>query len=492
MLKNILDGANVAMFGYDAIVDKKRRKAPSTRTKSEDRQLKDNDKRKAQATIRDQRRNYALTAWMIRKHLDYVSSFNFQATTDDPAYNRQLESLMRWWGRARNCDIAGRHSLRSYIRLAEASRTVDGDIGTILLRSGHIQAIEADRIGKPDVGGIPEANLSTDERNRVQNGVIADNRGRAIKYVLNRRQINNDSLIFDRVVRARNFKLLAYYDRFDAVRGVSPLMTAIKNCADVDEVQEYQRIKQKVSSLYGSVISREQVDDNDGFTYADDGDTDSPKYDYELKAGMKLELNPGDSVDLLESKTPGASFIEFQQMSIHIALLALDLPMTMFDSKQSSYSAQRQDLLNYQRSVRAKQADLIDFLDELTAWKIGTWERSGLLPRRERPQDGTTPVNPAWVWRPCGIPWIDPLKEVNAYSIAVANGLLSRREAKNLMGCSDQSWERTIDELAEEEEMAVNKGATLQIAMPGSITTRDEEGVSNPANETVQDRGQDE
>jgi len=168
------------------------------------------------------------------------------------------------------------------------------------------------------------------------------------------------------------------------------------------------------------------------------------------------------------------------------------LPMTMFDSKQSSYSAQRQDLLNYQRSVRAKQADLIDFLDELTAWKIGTWERSGLLPRRERPQDGTTPVNPAWVWRPCGIPWIDPLKEVNAYSIAVANGLLSRREAKNLMGCSDQSWERTIDELAEEEEMAVTKGATLQIAMPGSITTRDEEGVSNPANETVQDRGQDE
>jgi len=483
MLDNIVDGAKVAMFGYDAITDKKRRKAPTGITKSEDRQLKDHERRKANATVRDQRRNYALTAWMIRKHLDYVADFNFQAVTNDVEYNRQLERLMRWWSLPRNCDVAGRHSLRSYIRLAEASRTVDGDIGTLLLRSGQIQAIEGDRIAKPRSGVIPESALTVDEQSRIQNGVIANDQGRAIKYVINKREVNSDILTFDRVVRARNLKLLAYYDRFDSLRGVSPLMTAIKNCADIDEVQEYQRVKQKIASLFGVAIMRDQVDDNDGFKYDDDGDTSSPKYDFELKTGMKLEMLPGDKVDLLESKTPGTSFIEFQQMSIHIALLALDLPMTMFDSKQSSYSAQRQDILNYQRSVRNKQADLIDFLDELTAWKIAFWERSGLLPQRARQQGEIS-----WIWRPCGIPWIDPLKEVNAYSIAIANGLLSRREAKNLMGCSDQAWELTIDELAEEEQMAVERGATLQVAMPGSVTTRDEEGVDNPANETAQDR----
>jgi capsid protein len=96
------------------------------------------------------------------------------------------------------------------------------------------------------------------------------------------------------------------------------------------------------------------------------------------------------------------------------------------------------------------------------------------------------------MWRPCGIPWIDPLKEISAYSMAIANGVLSRREVKNLMGCSDQDWAQTVDELAEEERIAIEKGATLQIAMPGSITTRDEEGAANPANETSQDRANNE
>jgi capsid protein len=485
IIKNIKDGAKVAMFGYDAIVDKKRRKAPVSTTASEDRTLRDSERRRANATVRDQRRNYSLAAWMVRKHLDYVSSFTFQAITDDPEYNRELEGLMNWWSLARNCDIAGRHNLQSYIRIAEASRVVDGDVGTLLLRSGHIQAIESDRIGKPSAG-IPIGSMSLENQKLLQNGVLTNSAGKARSYVLLKRQPNSTSLLFDRVVRARNLKLLAYYDRFDQVRGISPLMTAIKSCADIDEVQEYQRIKQKAASLYGSAIQREQTDDDDGFDYVSDGDTTAPKYDYELKPGMKLELLPGDKIDMIESKTPGSSFIDFQSMSVHMALLALDMPMSMFDSKESSYSAQRQDLLNYQRAAKAKQRDLQSFLDELTAWKIAGFESAGLIAPRERRTGSNT-----WIWRPCGIPWIDPLKEVNAYSVGISNGLLSRREAKSLMGCTEQPWEQTIAELAEEEKVAVSMGATLQVAMPGAVTTREEEGVGNAANETSQDRTDD-
>jgi capsid protein len=486
-LQNIVDGAKVTMFGYDSLVDKKRRKAPTSTTSSEDRTLRDSEKRKAHSTVRDIRRNHALAAWMIRKHLDFVSSFSFHAMTDDADYNRELERLMKWWGRSRNCDIAGRHSLRSYIRTAEAMRVVDGDLGTLLLRSGHIQAVEADRIGKPTRGGIPSGSMSVDNQSRLQNGVLVNGQGRATNYVLLKRELNTTSLLFDKVVRARNFRLLAYYDRFDQVRGISPLMTAMGNVTDISEVQEYQRIKQKVASLFGTAIKREQTDDNDGFTYESDGDTASPKYDFELKPGLKLELMPGDDVDLLESKTPGASFIEFQNMSIQIAMLALDLPVTFYDSRRSSYSAQRQDLLNYQRATKAKQADLIDFLDGITAWKVATWEAAGLLPARE-----ASIGESRWIWRPCGIPWIDPLKEVNAYAVGISQGLLSRREAKNLMGCNEQSWKDTLRELAEEEKMAVEAGVTLQVAMPGAVTTRDEEGIANEANETSQDRTEDE
>jgi capsid protein len=480
-LQNIIDGAKVSMFGYDALVDKKRRKAPTSATSSEDRTLANGEKRKAQATVRDMRRNYGLAAWMIRKHLDYVSDFRFCATTKDKAYNEQLESLMRWWSRPQNCDIAGRHSLSRYVRLAEAMRTVDGDIGTLLLKSGKIQAIEGDRIGKPSAGAIPVGSMTLDRQSMLQNGVLTNGQGRATNYVLLKRKVNSSSLEFDKVVRARNLKLLAYYDRFDQVRGISPLMTAIKTNTDIDEVQEYQRVKQKVSSLFGTVIERDQVDDDDGFDYTSDGET-TPKYDYTLKTGMKLELNKGDKLDLVESKTPGGSFIDFQTMSIHLALLSLDIPMSFFDSSQTSYSSRRSDVLDYQRSSKTKQADLIGFLDGLTAWKIAQWEAQGLLPAR--PVEGAD----TWIWRPCGIPWIDPLKEVNAYNIAINNGLLSRREAKNLMGCSDQPLEQTFQELSQEEAMAVEQGITLTVGMPGAPTTRDEE-VGNEANQPTADEG---
>jgi capsid protein len=494
-LSNIIDGAKVMAFGYDGIVDKKRRKAPSTVTASEDQILKGSDRRKAIATPREQRRNNVLAAWAIRKHLDYVSHFTFQAQTSSKEYNQQLESLVRWWSRPKNCDIAGRHSLRKYTRLVEASRTVDGDIGVMRLRSGHIQAIEGDRIATPTSGTIPTDKMRLKDQKNLQNGVLLNNAGAARSYVVLKRKNNSKTLEFDRIVRATNMDLVAYYDRFDQVRGISPLMTALDTFADILEVQEYQRIKQKISSLFGTVIKRNLTDDNDGFNYTDDGsDTtgNNPRYDYELKTGMKLELDINDDLDLVESKTPGGSFIDFQTMCIHLALLALDMPMTMFDSRQSSYSAQRQDILNYQRSSKNKQEDLQEFLDTLVAWKLRQWIAQGLIgpPPGSAAGNINAPVGTAqnWIWRPCGVPWIDPLKEITAYNAGISSGLLSRKEAKSLMGCTDQTIDQTFDELAEEEESAVERGITIQVAMPGAITTRDEEGTRNDANETSQDR----
>jgi len=67
------------MLGYDAVQDKKKRTAPRSITRSEDKVLTDNQRKKLQATARDIRRNFSLCQWMINKHLDFVSGFQFQA-----------------------------------------------------------------------------------------------------------------------------------------------------------------------------------------------------------------------------------------------------------------------------------------------------------------------------------------------------------------------------------------------------------------------------
>ncbi len=86
-------------LAYDATVDKHRRQPPPSSTKDEDLILKPADRRKLVAQSRDIHRNFTIAGWMIRKHLDYTSTFAFQARTGMPEVDEQMEGLIRWWSR---------------------------------------------------------------------------------------------------------------------------------------------------------------------------------------------------------------------------------------------------------------------------------------------------------------------------------------------------------------------------------------------------------
>ena len=133
-------------FGYDEVVeDNDRRKPPAANTTSEDDLLTPSKRKKLTGAARDIHRNFAIAGWAIRKHLDYVSTFGFQSRTGIKDLDDLIEALMAWWGRPRNCDVAGRHSLGRLIRLAEARRTVDADVFLMKLSDGQLQAVEGMR-----------------------------------------------------------------------------------------------------------------------------------------------------------------------------------------------------------------------------------------------------------------------------------------------------------------------------------------------------------
>ena len=69
-------------FEYQAVQDKGRRQAPKSRVYHESEVLTPVKRVKLQATTQDQARNQSLVAWMVRKHLDYVSKFHFSFRTD--------------------------------------------------------------------------------------------------------------------------------------------------------------------------------------------------------------------------------------------------------------------------------------------------------------------------------------------------------------------------------------------------------------------------
>ena len=484
-----LKAAGRTMFGYHATTDKQRRTAPRSATRSEDDQLDVSNRRKLIATTREARRNQTLLKWMVDSHLDFVTRFRFQPKTGDRDLDEQLERLVNWRSRAKNWDATGRHYRDRYMRLMEAHRVIDGDVGNLLLGNGRIQGIEGDRIAKPTQGMLPEP-WSDTERYSWTHGINTTSEGRPTHYMISNRSGNGStSMTFGKVVQARNMKLLGYWDRFDQLRGVSPLASAINTAADLYETLEAARVKAKVQAMFGIFIERETSAENgDGFDYTDADTGESPTstttdYDFELEPGLKLEGNPGDKITTIESRSPSSEFQQFTELESKIILLALGIPFTWLDSRRSSYSAMRQDMVRYMKTVEDKRADLHEFLMEVSAWDIARWSQ---LPDKENPSQpmlplpaGMRPRDIAYEWVSDGIPWIDPLREVQADALAVANGFKTRDDVNRER--RGRRYIDTVEQLGREEQQAIDASATIAIGQPGQITTRDEE-EGNEAN----------
>src|SRR5262249_22265932 len=135
------------------LVPKNRRRVQTPDMRSEDRLFLPLDRDKLISNARNLRRNSAIAAWAIRKHLDYVSTFSFQCRTGDSEFDQRVEELMSWWSRPFNCDASGRFNLFRLIRMLEGLATVDGDAFVLKLEDGTIQIIEGDRVRTPtDLG----------------------------------------------------------------------------------------------------------------------------------------------------------------------------------------------------------------------------------------------------------------------------------------------------------------------------------------------------
>ena len=465
------------MFGYNAIVDKSRRQAPRTATKSEDVQLKAPARKKMIATSRDQLRNHTILAWMVRRHLDYVSRFFPHIRTDNAELNKMVIQLLQWDALKSNFDIAGRHDRDSFMRLFEMCKTLDGDCGILKIKSGHLQAIESDRIVKS--GDIP-AEIA---KNVTDLGLVLDNYGRTVQYAIANRGKSGDKYEFAMMAKAEDMLFDGYFTRFDQTRGISPLATALNMSQDLNEIFEYNAIKAKVHSLFGLAFMRKAPT---GMSYplsGDDGSgavTDGDPYNvsYNSNGILTLDLDPGDKVDTIESKTPSTELLNFTQEEIRIVLLALDIPFTAYDSMKSSFSARIADRSEYEESAEEKRRKNQNILKEYTLWKVQGWATQA---DKLAPFLGGDEFTPEWLaqqieWIPAGTPWLDKGKEVSAEKGAIAGGLQSTPRATLARGIDAYAL---IDEQADYLAYAKSKNVPIYYADSGQEDVTEDEIIDS-------------
>jgi lambda family phage portal protein len=446
-------------FTYDAVTDKKRRRPPVTRLRTEDAELTQVERGQLITSARDLYRNFSVAAWMIRKHLDYVSTFRFQSRTGIAELDDRIEGLMRWWMQAGNFDVARRHPLRRMVRLAEARAALDGDVFLMRLADGRVQAIEGDRVRTPNV--VEGANAPAPAS--LVHGVELSPEGASIRFAVCKR-MGEGRFQLERMVPVENLLQHAYYDRLDQVRGISPLAAAVNSCQDIYEGIDYALAKAKVAQLFALAFYREAteapgiVEEEE----AEEGAEGKSKYKIDFGRGpVMMDLEPGDRAEFLESHQPSSEFLAFNQAVVAISLKALDIPYSFFDPSVTNYSGARQELLQYQQSAEDKQQNIRDdLLDPLTTWRLGLWVVNDKL---QLPA-GARLEALRWEWIPAGIPWIDPLKEVQADVTAIGAALASRTRILKMQGAD---FFDVADELAAENQYLEALGLPTAVS-PGN------------------------
>lgn len=439
--------------GYEAAVSSKRRKTAVVNLRREDDLLRPRERDVVVSQARSLRRNSSIAAWAVRKHLDYVATHTLQVRSGDEQLDVEIERFLDRWMRPGGVDVTGRFSFDKLIRLAEELAMTDGDVLIAKLSDGRVQIIEGDRVRTPtDWGNVPVEQRGGD----WVHGVRVTPTGRPTAYAVCDREGSGYKL--KSILPAQYVVHYGHWDRYDQVRGVSPIAAAINQFLDTHEAQEYALAKLKLSQLFGVKLRRaEGVEGDDG------GD-----FTFDFNAGPQVvDLSPGDDVDVMESKNPSVEFQAFMEKAISFALRSLDIPYSFFDESHTNYSGARQALLMYEQSAAAKRERVVALRENLISWRLGLAIEDGDIDLRGKDLNEASLVHLA-----TGLPWIDPLKEVNAEIAAVNAGLKSRADVCLAHG---RDWYEVADQLAAEKAYMDKLGLDRGVAAPAAVPDDDED-----------------
>lgn len=454
-----LGGAAPTQLTYDAIDPKNKRKPRASLLRSEDAEADEGGRRKLVGGSRDLVRNFTIARWMVRRHLDYVSDFSFKAKTGNRELDKAWEAEVAAASTKTAYDVANRHSRPKAMRIAEACRTIDGDVLNVRMADGRTQWIEGDRLR--DSNDLPAGV----DRSSMVKGVLVDKASAALAYAVHKRGRGTSaadtggSFTFERMVPAANAYLHGYFEnRFDQVRGLSPLVTAMNELTDTYENFDYARAKMKVSQLYAMAIFREAAGDDQDFNTRQSEDGSGYEVDFG-RGPVLLDLDPGDKAEVLESKTPSTEFQSFGEMVIAVSLKALDIPYSFYAENFTNYSGSRGARLDYEKSCKSKRDDNRDYLNWWLGWRTQLMLLDGKFP-------GADLAAFRGVWIATGIPWVDPLKEVLGSKEELAIACTSRTRILMERG---EDFDDVVDELEYEQKRLAAAGLPTNLATDNAV-----------------------
>lgn len=220
-------------------------------------------------------------------------------------------------------------------------------------------------------------------------------------------------------------------------RGVSCLAPAVKFFRHLNDSIDYELMAQVVAASFPVFITQEQdsqmlpagvrPDDYEGY------EAEDKKYYQYVEAGTMMYGNKGEKPEVLESKRPYKTFIEFCNLVLRITAASLEIPYEVLtkDFSKTTYSSARAALLEAWRVYDVYRTFFVRHYCQ-NVWQMvleEAWLRGYLtLPENAPDFYAGLPYwcNARWIGPARG--YIDPEKETNAAILSLNSGLVSRTQ----------------------------------------------------------------
>lgn len=269
-------------------------------------------------------------------------------------------------------------------------------------------------------------------------------------------------------VSAQEITHLKFTRRIGQTRGVSILHGVLRRLEDIKEYEESERIAARVAAAFTAVIKK-----SSDFQGAVTLNSATGNRSFEMAPGMIFDqLLPGEDVTTIGSDRPNTALSDYRSAMMRAVASGTGTSHSSISRDyDGTYSSQRQEMVEAEAGYEAMREYFI------SAYRRPLYERfidmalmAGLLPMTGIDRESLYDAD--YIGTP--IPWIDPLKEINADAMAVMNGFKSRHMVIR---------ERGYDPATVDEQLAADEFDVRPV--------EPEAAPAKPIDEDVEDEEQD-
>jgi lambda family phage portal protein len=371
--------------------------------------------------------------------------------------NKQVTDL--WWEFSLKPEITGELCMAELQQLAASSwlrdgevlaRHIRGSLATSVNGLGYaLQMLEADMLPFQYSDNEPQLN-----GNFITMGIERNQLGQPVRYHIYRYHPSayyygsNEALI---PVDAADMIHLKFTDRLNMTRGVTIFAPVLNRMNGVKGYEKSELVAAQVNAAMCAAITKSPDLATPTVTTEQNGEESAIDIrDMTMEPGVIFDdLAPGEDITMISPDRPNAELINFRNAQLKAMASGIGVAYSSLSkSYDGSYSAMRQEMVDSKIRYDVLRRQFInDFMNVVYREFIGMLGASRVL--IPKTVDLKSLYSPRW--SEPATPWIDPLKEIQAATIAIEQRLDTRENIIRNRGGNPQQIDQEIQNKEDSE-----------------------------------------